>query len=62
MRAESALTLRALAEIDPTCVGGLVNYGVTTLKAIRENVSFEKVWHKMYFIHKRLEFNQFSPS
>ncbi|KAI3726462.1 hypothetical protein L1987_66259 [Smallanthus sonchifolius] len=42
VRAESALTLRALAEIDPTCVGGLVNYGVTTLKALRENVSFEK--------------------
>ncbi|XP_076960722.1 protein SWEETIE-like [Bidens hawaiensis] len=42
VRAESALTLRALAEIDPTCVGGLVNYGVTTLKALRENVAFEK--------------------
>ncbi|KAL9993657.1 putative armadillo-like helical, protein SWEETIE [Helianthus debilis subsp. tardiflorus] len=42
VRAESALTLRALAEIDPICVGGLVNYGVTTLKALRENVSFEK--------------------
>ncbi|GKD05440.1 protein SWEETIE isoform X1, partial [Tanacetum coccineum] len=42
VRAESALTLRTLAEIDPTCVGGLVNYGVTTLKALRENVSFEK--------------------
>lgn len=42
VRAESALTLRALAEIDPTCVGGLVNYGITTLKALRENVSFEK--------------------
>ncbi|PWA87585.1 HEAT repeat-containing protein [Artemisia annua] len=42
VRAESALTLRSLAEIDPTCVGGLVNYGVTTLKALRENVSFEK--------------------
>ncbi|XP_071711040.1 protein SWEETIE [Rutidosis leptorrhynchoides] len=42
VRAESALTLRSLAEIDPTCVGGLVNYGVTTLKALRENVAFEK--------------------
>ncbi|KAL4570973.1 hypothetical protein LXL04_017722 [Taraxacum kok-saghyz] len=42
VRSESALTLRALAEIDPTCVGGLVNYGVTTLKALRENVSFGK--------------------
>ncbi|CAI9263416.1 unnamed protein product [Lactuca saligna] len=39
---ESTLTLRALAEIDPTCVGGLVNYGITTLKALRENVSFGK--------------------
>nr|KAJ0218815.1 hypothetical protein LSAT_V11C300126510 [Lactuca sativa] len=37
VRSESALTLRALAEIDPTCVGGLVNYGITTLKALREN-------------------------
>ncbi|KAI3768087.1 hypothetical protein L2E82_18519 [Cichorium intybus] len=42
VRSESALTLRALAEIDPPCVGGLVNYGVTTLKALRENVSFGK--------------------
>ncbi|KAL7606152.1 hypothetical protein Lser_V15G19771 [Lactuca serriola] len=42
VRSESALTLRALAEIDPTCVGGLVNYGITTLKALRENVSFGK--------------------
>ncbi|CAI9285237.1 unnamed protein product [Lactuca saligna] len=42
VRSESALTLRALVEIDPTCVGRLVNYGITTLKALRENVSFGK--------------------
>ena len=40
---EAALTLRALAEVDPTCVGGLVSYGVTTLRALRETVSFDKV-------------------
>lgn len=43
VRIEAALTLRALAEVDPTCVGGLISYGVTTLTALRENVSFEKV-------------------
>lgn len=37
------MALRALAEVDPTCVGGLISYGVTTLNALRENVSFEKV-------------------
>lgn len=37
------MTLRALAEVDPTCVSGLITYGVTTLNALRENVSFEKV-------------------
>ncbi|XP_052195097.1 protein SWEETIE isoform X2 [Diospyros lotus] len=42
VRVEAALTLRALAEVDPTCVGGLISYGVTTLSALRENVSFEK--------------------
>lgn len=43
MCVEAALTLRALAEVDPTCVGGLISFGVTTLNALRENVSFEKV-------------------
>lgn len=43
VRIEAALTLRALAEVDPTCVSGLITYGVTTLNALRENVSFEKV-------------------
>lgn len=40
---EAALTLRLLAEVDPTCVGGLVSFGVTMLNALRENLSFEKV-------------------
>ncbi|XP_043715583.1 protein SWEETIE [Telopea speciosissima] len=42
VRIEAALTLRALAEVDPTCVGGLVSYAVTTLNALRESVAFEK--------------------
>ncbi|KAJ4707111.1 HEAT repeat-containing protein 5B-like [Melia azedarach] len=42
VRIEAALTLRALAEVDPTCVGGLISYGVTTLNAVRENVAFQK--------------------
>lgn len=42
VRIEAALTLRTLAEVDPTCVGGLISYGVTTLNALRENVAFEK--------------------
>lgn len=37
------MTLRELAEVDPMCIGGLISYGVTTLNALRENVSFEKV-------------------
>lgn len=46
---EAALTWRALAEVDPTCVGGLISYGVTTLSALRENVSFEKVSFSIVF-------------
>ncbi|KAL1208787.1 Protein SWEETIE [Cardamine amara subsp. amara] len=42
VRVEAALTLRALAEVDPTCVGGLTSYAVTTLNALRESLSFEK--------------------
>ncbi|KAF7096581.1 hypothetical protein CFC21_098502 [Triticum aestivum] len=42
VRVEAALTLRALAEVDPTCVGGLVSYGITTLHALRETLSFDK--------------------
>lgn len=43
VRVEAALTLRSLAEVDPSCVGGLISYAVTMLSAARENVSFEKV-------------------
>ncbi|CAA7023533.1 unnamed protein product [Microthlaspi erraticum] len=42
VRVEAALTLRALAEVDPTCVGGLTSYAVTTISALREGLSFEK--------------------
>ncbi|CAE5963233.1 unnamed protein product [Arabidopsis arenosa] len=42
VRVEAALTLRALAEVDPTCVGGLTSFAVTTLNALRESLSFEK--------------------
>ncbi|KAL4341896.1 hypothetical protein GQ457_08G014460 [Hibiscus cannabinus] len=42
VRVEVALTLRTLAEVDPTCVGSLISYGVTILNALRESVSFEK--------------------
>lgn len=45
---EAALTLRALAEVDPTCVGGLVSYGITTLHALRETLSFDKVLECSY--------------
>ncbi|CAM9003710.1 unnamed protein product, partial [Rhodiola kirilowii] len=42
VRIEAALTLRTLAEVDPTCVAGLVSFGATTIYALRENLSFEK--------------------
>ncbi|XP_039034805.1 protein SWEETIE isoform X2 [Hibiscus syriacus] len=42
VRVEAALTLRTLAEVDPTSVGSLISYGVTILNALRESVSFEK--------------------
>ncbi|KAL7101750.1 hypothetical protein ACP275_08G074200 [Erythranthe tilingii] len=42
VRVEAALTLRALGEIDPSRVGGLISYAVTMLSAAKENVSFEK--------------------
>ncbi|KAK6150970.1 hypothetical protein DH2020_015902 [Rehmannia glutinosa] len=42
VRVEAALTLRAMAEVDPSCVGGLISYAMTMLSAARENVSFEK--------------------
>ncbi|KAH0449198.1 hypothetical protein IEQ34_022998 [Dendrobium chrysotoxum] len=43
VRIEAALTLRALAEVDPTSVGGLISYGVTTLYALRESAANGKV-------------------
>lgn len=42
VRVEAALTLRVLAEVDPSAVGGLISYAVTMLSAVRENISFEK--------------------
>uniref|UniRef100_A0A7N0VMZ5 HEAT repeat-containing protein 5B n=1 Tax=Kalanchoe fedtschenkoi TaxID=63787 RepID=A0A7N0VMZ5_KALFE len=42
VRIEAALTLRTVAEVDPTCVAGLVSFGATTINALRENLSFEK--------------------
>ncbi|KAG8384070.1 hypothetical protein BUALT_Bualt04G0079800 [Buddleja alternifolia] len=42
VRVEAALTIRVLAEVDPSCVGGLISYAVTMLSAARENASFEK--------------------
>ncbi|EFH64838.1 binding protein [Arabidopsis lyrata subsp. lyrata] len=42
VRVEAALTLRALAEVDPTCIGGLTSFAVTTLNALRESLPFEK--------------------
>ncbi|KAM7524202.1 hypothetical protein LguiA_014104 [Lonicera macranthoides] len=42
VRVEAALAVRSLAEVDPTSVGGLISYGVTTLRALRENLAFEK--------------------
>ncbi|KAK4799124.1 hypothetical protein SAY86_024489 [Trapa natans] len=42
VRTEAALALRSLAEVDPTCIGGLTSFGVTTLTALRESISFEK--------------------
>ncbi|KAG0503478.1 hypothetical protein HPP92_003550 [Vanilla planifolia] len=39
VRIEAALTMRALAEVDPTSVGGLISYGVTTLYALRESAT-----------------------
>ncbi|CAH9132426.1 unnamed protein product [Cuscuta epithymum] len=45
VRVEAALALRALAEVDPTCIGGLISYAVTVLSAVRENILFEKGTH-----------------
>jgi hypothetical protein len=52
---EAALTLRALAEVDPTCANNLLSCGVTTLRAIREIVIVEKVSLVLFlFIHLSL--------
>ncbi|GLT41167.1 hypothetical protein SLA2020_152510 [Shorea laevis] len=42
VRIEAALTLRSLAEVDPTSVGGLISFCVTILNALRESLSFGK--------------------
>ncbi|KAL0378079.1 UNVERIFIED_CONTAM: protein SWEETIE [Sesamum radiatum] len=42
VRVEAALTLRAMAEVDPSCVGGLISYAVTMLTAARDTISSEK--------------------
>ncbi|EPS72441.1 hypothetical protein M569_02317, partial [Genlisea aurea] len=42
VRVEAALTLRVMAEVDPSCIGGLISYAGTMLNAARESVSFEK--------------------
>lgn len=42
VRVEAALTIRTLAEVDPSCVGGLISSAVTMLSAARDSVSFEK--------------------
>lgn len=47
---EAALTLRALAEVDPTCANNLLSCGVTTLRAIREIVVVEKVSSVLFVI------------
>ncbi|KAL5981901.1 hypothetical protein ACLOJK_015968 [Asimina triloba] len=50
VRLEAALTMRVLAEVDPTCVGGLVSYGVATLQALRESATNEKASLVVYRI------------
>lgn len=57
---EAALTWRALAEVDPTCVGGLISFGVTTLSALRENVAFEKVSFSIYRMFQVVKGRTFS--
>lgn len=52
VRVEAALTLRALAEVDPTCANNLLSCGVTTLRALREIVVVEKVSLVLFlFVH-----------
>jgi hypothetical protein len=42
VRVEAALTLRALAEVDPACANNLLSCGVTSLRALRETLVVEK--------------------
>lgn len=48
VRVEAALALRALAEVDASSANNLLSCGLTTLRALRETVSVEKVcpWYK----------------
>ncbi|XP_020585694.1 LOW QUALITY PROTEIN: HEAT repeat-containing protein 5B [Phalaenopsis equestris] len=59
VRIEAALTLRALAEVDPTSVGGLISYGVTTLYALRESAANRKgnqLNHELFSLHGQAAF------
>ena len=40
---EAALTLRAMAEVDPSCVNALMTTGVETLRAVREGKVTDQV-------------------
>ena len=43
VRLEAALTLRAMAEVDPSCVNALMTTGVETLRAVREGKVTDQV-------------------
>ncbi|KAI5062512.1 hypothetical protein GOP47_0023051 [Adiantum capillus-veneris] len=42
VRVETALTIRALTEVDPSCANNLMSFGVTTMRALRETVAIER--------------------
>ncbi|MCO5556472.1 hypothetical protein L7F22_010021 [Adiantum nelumboides] len=42
VRVETALTIRALTEVDPSCANNLMSFGVTTIRALRETVAIER--------------------
>eukprot|EP00250_Pteridium_aquilinum_P004108 c14345_g1_i1 orf=134-6829(+) len=42
VRVETALTIRALTEVDPFCANSLMSFGVTTIRALRETVAIER--------------------
>lgn len=50
VRVEAALTLRALAEVDPACANNLLSCGVTSLRALRETLVVEKVQQHSSFL------------